>query len=113
YTLIHNKAHTNVAFMFGEDKRRRPQEDTLTVVRSYIGNYPNFFYEVKLAEIDDFVEQLGDVRDEAGLTKLVERFGVRRTDASFWAASDWFNEDFARTRPIEAGLFDLNRYSNY
>jgi hypothetical protein len=31
YSLVHNRAHTNVAFMFGEQKRLVPADDTLTV----------------------------------------------------------------------------------
>ena len=47
YSLVHNDAHTNVAFMFGEDKRRLPEDDTLSVVRGHFGSYPNFIFEVE------------------------------------------------------------------
>jgi hypothetical protein len=44
---------------------------------------------------------------------VVERYGIRRTDARFWATSDWLREDLRRASPIEAGLYDLSRYGNF
>ncbi len=113
YTLVHNEAHTNVAFMFDEDGRRNPDDDTLTVVRGFLGSYPNFFFDVKLGDLDDFVARLAAVDDEADFTALAVAYGVRRSSPKFWTTSDWVNEGYARTDPGEAGLFDLNRYGNY
>jgi hypothetical protein len=48
----------------------------------------------------------------ATFTALVDRFGVRRSSARFWQTVDWFNADHRRRNPVEAGLFDLNRYEN-
>ena len=42
YTLIRNKAHTNVAFMLGEEKRREPGKDTLTAYPRTAGQLPQF-----------------------------------------------------------------------
>ena len=58
YTLIHNKAHFNVAFMFFEQDRRDMKHDTMTIVPGFLGSYPNFFFDVKLADIGAFVSQL-------------------------------------------------------
>ena len=51
YTLIRNKAHSNVAFMFDEEERRERDDDTLTVYRGLLGSYPNFFFDVPLAQL--------------------------------------------------------------
>jgi hypothetical protein len=112
YALVRNAAHTNVAFMFGEDERRLPAEDTLTVVRGPLGSYPNFFLEVNVAGIDGFVDELRAVASETDLERFVERHGIRRTDPRFWETADFLRENLRRVSPSEAGLHDLNRYEN-
>ena len=47
YSLVHNRAHTNVAYMFGEENQLVPADDTLTVTRGTLGSYPNFVFEVE------------------------------------------------------------------
>jgi len=113
YTLIHNKAHFNVAFMFFEKDRRDYAADTMTIVPDYLGSYPNFFFDVKLAEVDQFVAALGAVDTEEQFTRVVERYGVRRSSPKFWETTDWHNEKVARTDSVGAGLLDLNRYDDY
>ena len=113
YTLIHDEAHTNVAFMFGDENRRDPGNDVLTLVRGFLGSYPNFFFEVDLAALDDFVARLSAIEDESRLGALVEDWGVRRSSPRFWATADWVNAGFSRPDPGEAGIYDLNRYGNY
>jgi hypothetical protein len=110
YSLVHNAAHTNVAFLFDEEERRLPDDDTVTVVRGHFGSYPNFFFEVELEEVEAFAETLRAVTDDAGFAAFVARFGVRRTDPRFWEMSDWLREDLRRRTPMEAGLYDLARY---
>lgn len=113
YTLVHNRAHTNVAFMFDEAARLEPADDTLTVARGYLGSYPNFAFAVDAAQVDDFARTLAGVRDEVDFTALVETWGVRRTSPALWPTVDWMHADFRRQQPTEYGLFDLDRYGNY
>ncbi len=112
YTLIHNKAHDNVAFMFGEELRRNPDEDTLTVAEGMVGNYPNFFFRVADGDLSGFVDDLGRIDAQEDFQRIVEIYGVRRTSPDFWSMSDWFNDRFAAVQPIESGLLDLSRYEN-
>jgi hypothetical protein len=112
YSLVHNAAHTNVAFMFDEEERRLPADDTVTVVSGHFGSYPNFFFEVQLEEIDAFAAELRAVANEADLEGFVARYGIRRTDPRFWAMADWLRGDLARRNPAEAGVYDLGRYGN-
>lgn len=74
YALVHNDAHTNIAFMF----------DELRVLVT-----------------------------DADLERFVDRHGIRRTDARFWATSDWLRDDLRRQSPTQAGLYDLGRYGNF
>jgi hypothetical protein len=112
YALVHNAAHTNVAFMFGEDERRLPADDTVTVVRGHFGSYPNFFFEAPASEIEALASALLAVASEADLERFVERYGIRRTDPRFWETADFLREDLRRANPAEAGVYDLGRYGN-
>jgi hypothetical protein len=112
YSLVKNEALLNVSFMFRESSRRVPDEDTLTVVPGFVGSYPNYFFDVEIGRVPEFVERILRVGSEVDAAGLSERFGVRRTNAGFWDYSDFFNRRYRRKYPITAGLFDLNRYEN-
>jgi hypothetical protein len=113
YSLVHDRAHTNVAHMFGEQSRLIPADDTLSVVRGYIGSYPNFAFDVDVAEIEAFAAAVAAVRGPADFTQVATRWGVRRTSPRLWQTVDWFHDDARRRTPTEFGLFDLNRYQNF
>jgi hypothetical protein len=112
YTLVTNRAHTNVAAMFGEDKRLIPEEDTLTIVRGYLGSYPNLMFEVDADHIEIFTKTLTAIGSAADFEKLVDRWGIRRTSPRFWSTLDWIHRDAQQRNPTEAGLFDFGRYKN-
>ncbi|MDG2334740.1 MAG: fatty acid cis/trans isomerase [Myxococcota bacterium] len=113
WTLVRNLDHDNVAFMFGEAKRLNPQGDTLTILRGYLGSYPNFAFDVDANELDEFVNRLMQASSEQDLQAIAARWGVRRTDPDFWPTMDWFVTDFYSQQPTAAGLFDLGRYENH
>jgi hypothetical protein len=112
YSLVHNAAHTNVAFLFDEEERRLPADDTVTVVRGHFGSYPNFFFEVGAEEVEAFASELAALASEADLDGFAARYGVRRTDPRFWEMADWLRGDLRRRSPVEAGVYDLGRYGN-
>jgi hypothetical protein len=112
YSIIHDRAHKNVAFMFGEQDRLIPDEDNLTILPGYYGSYPNFFFDVPMESVPDFARNLRDVSGDAGFTAFVEQWGVRRSSVNFWETADWLQEDFAARQPVQAGLLDLNRYKD-
>jgi hypothetical protein len=110
YTLVRNKAHTNVAFMFDEEKRREPKGDTLTIYPGLIGSYPNFMFYVPAGEIAAFTEALHGSRTREQFASFVARYGLPRTHPDIWTHFEWFVEYGRRTAPIEAGVYDLSRY---
>ncbi|MCH2187017.1 fatty acid cis/trans isomerase [Myxococcota bacterium] len=113
WTLVRNIDHKNVAYMFHEDKRIDASKDTVTIVRGYLGSYPNFAFDVELDQLETFIAALQAVETEEEFSALVDLWGVRRTDPEFWPTMDWFYSDFREQSPTEAGLFDLARYGNY
>ena len=112
FTIIRNDGHDNIASPFGEQARRLPRENTLTVARGFIGTYPNAFYVVERARLPELVAQIAALRSESDYAALQREFGVRRTDPDFWPTSDHLAAIYRRRWPVEAGLFDLARYEN-
>jgi hypothetical protein len=114
YSFVHVNGHFNVKYIFGESSRLAPEEDTLSIIPNYQGSYPNFFFDVSINEAQRFLSDLIKVNSNDGSFELlVDKFGVQRLGSSFWEHYDWFNERFARTKPIESGVLDLGRYENY
>ena len=112
YTLIKNKAHSSVHFVFGEDLRRLPKEDTLTLVRGMVGSYPNYIYSVPDSDLDAFIKHMHLLKKEKHALALNEKWGLRRTHPKFWEEIDWLQEKNQSDYGPYAGLFDLNRYLN-
>jgi len=115
YSLIRNKAYKNVtSFLADERERDRAdiEQDTMTVLPWLEGSYPNFFFSVALAEVEDFARHCAAIRTHQDYKKLIDRYGLRRTNPAFWQTADWFQTEFTRKRPVTAGVFDLNRYQN-
>jgi len=112
FTLLSNSAHSNVAELLGDTKRRLPDEDDLSVMNGFVGAYPNAFFVVNAAELPGFANAVRGLASEADFQKLLARYGIRRTDERFWAHSDALHLAYRRWAPKEAGLFDYNRFEN-
>ncbi|MCB0345936.1 MAG: fatty acid cis/trans isomerase [Bdellovibrionales bacterium] len=112
FTLIRDASYSNVTTPFFEEDRRRPKEDSLTLVRGFLGAYPNAFFDIARSELKEFVKGVAEVRDEPGYLRLRERFGVRRSSADFWQFADSIHDAQQREDAVQAGLFDFNRLEN-
>ena len=111
-SLVHNNAHLNITSMFGEKKFRIPEEDTISVVPGFLGAYPNAFFVVKEADLDQFADKFSLMRTEDDYAQLLDNYGVRRTSPIFWQQSDAFHAAFEQIAPVEYGLFDYRRLEN-
>jgi hypothetical protein len=112
YALAKNRELMNVSFMMLESARSLPDDDNLTVLRGFTGSYPSYFLSVKATDLPAFVSSMTALRSEDDVTALTDRYGVHRTDPAFWSYSDWFNQEYRNIQPVQAGIFDLNRYEN-
>ncbi len=111
-TLIHDNGLSNVSHLLFEQERRLPEEDTLTVVRGFLGAYPNAFYHIDESTLEEFVSAVERLGSEEDYQTLLSRFGVRRSDPDFWKHSDALQAAYQNESPIEAGLLDYNRLEN-
>lgn len=112
FTLLSNSAYSNISFMFKSEKRRLPAEDSLTIAHGVATAYPNVFLQVDPAEIPELVSRIGKLQTEADYSALLDRFGVRRTDARFWSVSDQVLAEYRRSEPLTFGILDYSRYDN-
>ncbi|WP_454255262.1 fatty acid cis/trans isomerase [Pseudomonas sp. Marseille-Q8238] len=112
YSVLRNRAHSNVAFMAGESLRYQPGLDTLTVYPGVLSSYPNFMFNLRGEEVPEFVAAMEQARDQAAFDKIVERWGIRRSHPDFWRYFNDLSAYIGETEPIEAGVLDMNRYQN-
>ncbi|MDF3931217.1 fatty acid cis/trans isomerase [Pseudomonas citronellolis] len=112
YTVLRNRAHSNVAFMLGESLRYQPGLDTLTIYPGVLSSYPNFMFDLKAEEAGDFVGALEKVQSPSDFDRVVERWGIRRSHPQFWFYFHDLDAYLRETEPVEAGILDMNRYEN-
>ncbi len=116
YSLVRDRGYKNVtSFLADADQTTRADlsQDTLTVLPWLEGSYPNFFFRVELAELDEFVRHISTIADAADYEALVVRFGIRRTNPAFWALADHFQDKALQQQPLHGGILDLSRYHNH
>lgn len=112
YSLLRNRAHSNVAFMLGEGLRYQPSLDTLTLYPEVLTSYPNFIFSMSAAQVQFFVAAMERAKDAESFERLVERWGVRRSHPQFWQYFHDLSEHIREHDPLEAGVLDMNRYQN-
>lgn len=110
YSIIVNKWHKNVSFMFDEENRLVPSRYRLNFIEGYIGSYPNFFFDIKIEDFAGFVSLIKNYKNNKEDLNKMYTYGVNRSDKRFWKTYDWFVSDFKKKDKVNSGLFDLNRY---
>lgn len=112
YSLLRNRAHSNVAFLLGEAYRYQPGLDTLTVYPGVLSSYPNFIFNLPAGEVPEFVSRMEQAQDAESFEKIVDRWGVRRSHPQFWKYFHDLSRYLHETSPLEEGVLDMNRYQN-
>ncbi|WP_421553255.1 fatty acid cis/trans isomerase [Pseudomonas yamanorum] len=112
YSLLRNRAHSNVAFMLGEAYRYQPGLDTLTLYPGVLSSYPNFMFNIPAEQVPAFVAALENAKDANRFEKIVDRWGIRRSHPQFWQYFHDLSQYIHETTPLEEGVLDMNRYEN-
>lgn len=114
FSMLRNRAHTNVAFMLGESLRYEPELDTLTIYPGVFTSYPNFMFKVHEADLDKFVAaMLGAGDKQQFIHDVVDPYGIRRTQPTFWDDFQAPTLYMDQHNPIQSGILDMNRYKNF
>jgi hypothetical protein len=111
YSLVRNREHSNISWILEESERLAPQEDSLTVRPGLLGAYPNMFFVVADAEIGRFASAVAGLKSTADYQRLVDSFGLRRSNEKFWSVYDAINSAHLAGDPVRAGALDLTRYA--
>jgi hypothetical protein len=109
-SIVINRWHDNVNSLFFEKDRLDASKDTMDFHPGPIGSYPNYFLDVEAEDIPDFFDMLENFDASPQYIAKLEKYGVNRSDFDFWETYDWFQAKAFEVDPIQAGLFDLNRY---
>ena len=112
YSMLRNRAHSNVAFLLGEAYRYQPGLDTVTIYPGVLSSYPNFIFNIPAQEVPQFVAQMEGAKDADRFEKVVDRWGVRRSHPLFWQYFHDLSQYIRETTPVEEGVLDMNRYEN-
>ena len=112
YSMVRNRAHSNVAFLLGEAYRYQPGLDTVTIYPGVLSSYPNFMFNIPALEVPEFVAQMEQAHDAKRFEKIVDRWGVRRSHPLFWQYFHDLSQYIRETTPVEEGVLDMNRYEN-
>ena len=84
YSMLRNRAHSNVAFLLGEAYRYQPGLDTVTIYPGVLSSYPNFMFNIPAQEVPEFVAEMERAKDAKRFEKIVERWGIRRSHLQYW-----------------------------
>lgn len=109
-SMVIHRWHDDVTTLHQEDKRLDPAKDQADFFKGFIGSYPNYFFDVELKDLPDFLEILHTFDASPESVKRLAKYGVNRADARFWEVYDWFQQRFDENGPEHSGLLDLNRY---
>jgi hypothetical protein len=109
-SIVINRWHDNVAFLFGEGGALDPSRDRADFLKGFVGSYPNYFVDIREEDLPDFFDLLANFQMSPEDGERFRKYGVNRADAKLWETYDWFQERFNRDEPVKSGLFDLNRY---
>lgn len=112
FTIVINRWHDNVNSLFNGEQVD-PKRDTLDIIEGSVGSYPNMFANVHYRELPDFFDMLKNFDGSDKYMAKSAKYFIGRDDENFWVHFDWFQEHFNEKDPVNAGLYDLNRYYRY
>lgn len=111
-TILRNNGHLNITAILRESKTLLPEENTITVVKGFLGAYPNAFMKVKREDITLFVDEVLAMNSNGAYRRLLDQFGMRRTNQDFWRYSDNLHNKFRLDSEVNFGFLDYNRLEN-
>ncbi|MDC8445226.1 MAG: fatty acid cis/trans isomerase [Nitrosomonas sp.] len=112
YTILRNSAHSHIATLLNEESNRMPEEDYITVMPGFVGAFPDALWRVEAASLADFVASITNLKNEDDYSRLMYRYGIRRSNNNFWQHSDRLHEAFRHYDPVEYGILDYSRIEN-
>ena len=113
YTILRNRRHSNVSFLLGESLRYEEELDSLTIVARPIGSYPNLILKINSTDVGDFITAFKGADTEKSFESIIDNWAVRRMNPQFWNVLHSFTDGMKISEPLQAGIYDINRYSRW
>lgn len=111
-SIVRNDAYLNLSSVFDEAEQRLPAENTVTLLPGIRGYYPNALMRVDEQGLDAFVDAVLSLHDEQSYSRLLDRYGIRRSHPDFWALSDELHAQWQAHDPVNFGFLDYSRLEN-
>ncbi|MCB0369095.1 MAG: fatty acid cis/trans isomerase, partial [Bdellovibrionales bacterium] len=112
WTIVHNKAHYNVAMLLFEKERRRPEFDTVDIIRGAATSYINLIIEIKEEKLPFLYKDLSRSKNQNEINNVLRKYSLSRTNPNFWDIFQEVSSLTKNTQTNEQGTLDLNRYIN-
>lgn len=109
-SIVINQWHSNVTHLYGEKAQLDVAKNSADYIYGLIGSYPNYFFDVREEDLPDFLDILAHFDKSPQSFERLAKYGVNRAEDRLWDTYDWFQKRFYEDEPVNAGLFDLNRY---
>lgn len=112
YTMMHVRDYATKGYISMSLQDDIPSNATIAILEGVITGYPNFMFRIDEKDIEEFASALIEADTQDEFTRVVERWGIRRSSPDFWSVLNSVTEYVKRTDPRKAGTFDVNRYKN-
>ena len=68
------------------------------------------FAHINYKDLSDFFDLVANLDGTKKDIKRFKKYLVSRVNSRFWETFDWFQNHFDHADPLQAGLYDLNKY---
>lgn len=107
--VISLKDWQNVVPRLDGKKQLIPAENTVTVLPG-IRRY--YLMQIDQDDIGSFVEDIVSLKDEPDHSRLLDEYGIRRSDSRFWALGDELHEQWRVENPTGFAYLGYSRLEN-
>lgn len=112
YTVLANRIYWSNSRLVGaflSGLSRRPELDSLSVVRGRVGALPELFLTIPIGEVKAAVAAARSGNSDAR-KQLRERYEAKRNTPAFWEFLDREHTKQLKEHPLEAGIIDTREY---
>ncbi len=111
YTVLANRIYWSNTRVVGDSLpglARRPELDSMSVVRGHIGSFPELFLKVPVEKMSEVVSAARASKEAR--VELRRQFEVKRNTPDFWRYLENEHKRQLAEKPLESGILDTRRY---
>jgi hypothetical protein len=113
YSLLVNRWFRFNNLALAQSNARDPAKDTFMALRGIVGDFPELFVDLDVAQAPEFLRELRALDSDAAFGRFQARWGILRNSAKFWPFLEELQRYNAAEQGREAGALDLMRYRGY